>query len=92
MKEMRSAAAPELYYFLQEFIEAQEGETIVIKASDFYSAYREWHSLQGTEKVKTMTAFGKEVKQISGITKILDREGTVYEIEKNCLEFLKSIV
>jgi hypothetical protein len=92
MKEMRSAAVPELYYFLQEFVEAQEDETIVIKASDFYNAYREWHSLQGTEKVKTMTSFGKEVKHVKGITKICERESNLYEVGRNCLEFLKSIV
>ena len=92
MKEMRSAGMPELYHFIQEFIETQEDETFTVKALDFYEAYRDWHSLQGIEKVKTMTAFGKEVKNIKGINRKCVRESNVYEIQKNCLDFLKSMI
>lgn len=83
MNEMKAAAIPELYYFLEEFIEVQQdGELIEIKASELYQAYRDWHSLHGTEKLKTNTAFGKEIKLIKGINKKIDREGTSYTIEK----------
>lgn len=83
MKEMRSASLPELYYFLQEYMETQEEEIIVAKSSELYEAYRDWHASQGTEKLKSPTSFGKEIKSISGINKILNRTGKFYEVNKN---------
>jgi hypothetical protein len=83
MKEMRSASLPELFYFLSEFMETQEDDTVVIKASDLYEAYRDWHHIHGTEKVKTSTSFGKEIKTMTGINKVIERNGTFYEIAKD---------
>lgn len=92
MKDMRAAAIPELYYFLQEFIEAKGEESINVKASDLYDAYQDWHSQNGNDKIKTLNAFGREVKTIVGINKTIDRNGTFYDINKNCMDFLKSIL
>lgn len=88
MKEMRSAGMPELYHFLEEFVEAYEDDKIVVKASEFYDAYRDWHSLQGTDKVKTLTSFGREIKNIKGINKSIDRDGTFYTLEKSLVKIL----
>jgi hypothetical protein len=82
MKEMRSASLPELFYFLSEFMETREDDAIVVKASDLYEAYRDWHHIHGTEKVKTSNAFGREMKTIKGIQKDLERDGTYYVIHK----------
>ncbi len=87
MKEMRKSSLPELYYFLEEFIGAyEEEERIVIQAIAFYEAYRDWHATNGTEKVKTMTSFGKEIKNIKGIVKEIGRDFTCYIISKNHIE------
>lgn len=92
MKEMQAASVPDLYYFLEEYIEARGEPMIRVKASDLYEAYRDWHSQYGTNKIKTVTVFGREIKNIAGINKILDRSGKFYEIQKTCLEFIKSTI
>jgi hypothetical protein len=92
MKDMVSASIPELYYFLDSFLEANDDEDVVVKASELYDSYRDWHAQYGTEKMRTTTSFGRDIKAIKGINKTLERDGTFYTIDKNCKEFIKSIV
>ena len=80
MQEMRAASMPELHYFLEEFMEAQGDDKVVVKASELYEAYRDWHSQHGEGKCKTMNGFGREIKNINGVDRHLDREGTFYTI------------
>jgi hypothetical protein len=83
MKEMRSAGMPELYHFLQEFVEMQEEECIRIRSSDLYDAYRDWRALHGTEKLRSVTGFGRELKNVKGITKVCDRDAKYYQFYKS---------
>lgn len=95
MKEMVAISIPELYYFIQGFIDAWDGEgndKIVVKASDFYYTYCDWHAQNGEEKMKSMTAFGKDMKNVKGVRRISDRDSNVYEIEKDGLEFLSFVL
>jgi hypothetical protein len=84
MKEMRASSIPVMYHFLEDFVGMYEDiQTITIRATEFYDAYRDWHALHGEGKMKTMTCFGKEIKDIPGVYRINDRISNVYSISKS---------
>lgn len=53
------------------------GKSKQIKASDLYTAYKQWNSLNGDDKVMSSTKFGRLLKD-KGFAKVHNRDGAHY--------------
>jgi hypothetical protein len=81
MKSMISASLPDVFHFVNEFIEEHESDDICVKASEFYETYKEWCRFSEL-KPKTLSAFGNSICTIKGICKTRKSHGMDYIINK----------
>jgi phage/plasmid-associated DNA primase len=81
MKSMISASLPDVFHFVNDFIEDHESDEICIRASEFYETYKEWCRFSET-KPKTLSTFGNTMCTIKGIHKIRKNNGWNYIVNK----------
>lgn len=81
MKSMIVASLPDIFHFVNDFLEDHTEDEICIKASEMYESYKEWCRF-GEIKPLSLKSFGNDIAHIKGISKFRKTNGWIYTINK----------